>query len=183
MTDVPSIGLTWGITRGVTRGDNARGAKSLRGARVRPNNMERTFFNTVHLLPKDLMFKNVGAKLVSCPGRHLTSVRPWEVTHLHNNTSRTSHMTARKIISIWRSNSLVYDIAKPHLGGFTQNPVTAFDPAYGQRQSSHRLHWPYTGEFSRFRPASGVLKIVLSKPDCRGRRWWWSCCMWEEWRW
>ena len=29
-----------------------------------------TFFNTVHLLPG-------GAKLVSCPGRHLTSVRPW----------------------------------------------------------------------------------------------------------
>jgi len=23
------------------------------------------------------------------------------------------------------------------LGGFTQNPVTAYDPAYGQRQSSH----------------------------------------------
>ena len=159
MTDVPSIGLTWGITRGVTRGDNARGAKSLRGARVRPNNMERTFFNTVHLLPKDLMFKNVGAKLVSCPERHLTSVRPWEVTHLHNNTSRTSHMTARKIISIWRSNSLVYDIAKPHLDGCTQNPVTAFDPAYGQRQSSHRLHWRIRVNFLGFDRLPAYLKL------------------------
>jgi len=52
-------------------------------------------------------------------------------------------------------------------GGFTQNPVTAYDPAYGQRQSSHRLRWPYPAEFSRFRPASGLLKIVLNKPDCR----------------
>ena len=52
-------------------------------------------------------------------------------------------------------------------GGFTQNPVTAYDPAYGQRQSSHKLGWPNPGEFSRFRPASGLLKIVLSKPDCR----------------
>ena len=46
-------------------------------------------------------------------------------------------------------------------GGFTQNPVTAYDPAYGQRQSSHELRWPYPGEFSRFRPASSLLKIVL----------------------
>ena len=51
--------------------------------------------------------------------------------------------------------------------GFTQNPVTAYDPAYGQRQSSHKFQCPYPGEFSRFRPASGLLKIVLSKPDCR----------------
>jgi len=69
------------------------------------------------------------------------------------------------------------------LDGFTQNPVTAYDPAYGQRQFSHRLRWPFPGAFSQFRPASGVLKIVLSKPDCRCCRWWCSCCMWENCRW
>jgi len=52
-----------------------------------------------------------------------------------------------------------------------------------QRQSSHRLRRPYPGEFSRFRTASGLLKIVLSKPDCCGCRQWCSCCMWEDWRW
>ena len=36
---------------------------------------------------------------------------------------------------------------------FTQNPLTAHGPAYGQRQPSHRLCWPYPGDFSRFRPA------------------------------
>ena len=46
------------------------------GSPKRPNNVTRTFFNTVHLLPEDLRFKNGGAKLVSCPGRHLTSLRP-----------------------------------------------------------------------------------------------------------
>jgi len=46
-------------------------------------------------------------------------------------------------------------------GGFTWNPVTAYDPVYGQRQSSLRLRWPCPGEFSRFRPASGLLKIIL----------------------
>ena len=38
--------------------------------------MSQVLFNTVHLLPKDLRFENGGAKLVSCPGRHLTSLRP-----------------------------------------------------------------------------------------------------------
>jgi len=59
-------------------------------------------------------------------------------------------------------------------GGFTQNPVTAYDQTYaGQRQSSNRLRWPYMGEFSRFRPASGWLKISLSQCS----RWWRSCCL------
>ena len=41
-----------------------------------PNNIASTFFCTVHLLPKDLGFEHGGAKLASCPGRHLTSLRP-----------------------------------------------------------------------------------------------------------
>jgi len=41
------------------------------------NNITSTSFNTVHLLPKDLRFEYGGAKLASCPGRHLTSIRPW----------------------------------------------------------------------------------------------------------
>jgi len=34
-----------------------------------PNNVAHTFFNTVHLLPKDLSFQHGVAKLASCPGR------------------------------------------------------------------------------------------------------------------
>jgi len=41
------------------------------GAPKNPNNVTRTFFNTVHLLPEDLRFENGGAKLEFCPGRHL----------------------------------------------------------------------------------------------------------------
>jgi len=33
------------------------------------------FFNTVHLLPKNFRLKHGGAKLASCTGRHLTSLR------------------------------------------------------------------------------------------------------------
>jgi len=58
-------------------GHNSPGAESLQGAPKSPNNVTSTFFNTVHLLQKDLMFEHGGAKLVSCPGRHLTSLRPW----------------------------------------------------------------------------------------------------------
>ena len=49
----------------------------LRGAPKSPNNVTSTFFNTVHLLWKELRFEHGGAKLASCPGRHLTSLRPW----------------------------------------------------------------------------------------------------------
>jgi len=35
------------------------------------------FFNAMHLLPKCFRFKYGGAKLVSCPGCNLTSVRPF----------------------------------------------------------------------------------------------------------
>jgi len=44
-------------------------AESMRSPKS-PNNVANIFFNTVHLLP-------AGAKRISCPGRHLTSVRPW----------------------------------------------------------------------------------------------------------
>jgi len=42
-----------------------------------PNNAANTFLNTMNLLPKDVRFEHGGAKLASCPGRHLTSLRPW----------------------------------------------------------------------------------------------------------
>jgi len=48
------------------------------GAPKTPNNVTSTFFNTVHLLPKDLGFEHGGAKLAFCPGPNLTSLRPWQ---------------------------------------------------------------------------------------------------------
>jgi len=46
-----------------------------------PNNIASTFFNTVHLLPKGLRLEHGDGKLVSCPGRHLTSACPWLCVH------------------------------------------------------------------------------------------------------
>jgi len=80
-----------GVTRGVKgahfpgrrvtmwRQITVGGAEWLRGAPKSPNDVTSTFFNTVHLLPKDLSFEHGGAKLASCPGRHSTSLRPWFV--------------------------------------------------------------------------------------------------------
>ena len=45
------------------------------GAPKSPNNVTSTFFNTVHLLSKDIKFEHGGAKLASCPGRCPTSLR------------------------------------------------------------------------------------------------------------
>jgi len=66
-----------GRNEGGQRGNNSLAAEWLRRARKSPNNVTSTFFNTVHLLPKDLRFEHVGVKPASWPGRHLTSVRPW----------------------------------------------------------------------------------------------------------
>ena len=50
--------------------------------------------------------------------------------------------------------------------GFTQNPVTAYEPAYGQRQSSH-MHQ----EHHHWQPRqSGFLKPILSKPEAGRNR-------------
>jgi len=75
-----SLHSTSGVYRGVTRGAqgglHSPGAEWLPGAPKSPNNVVITCFNTVHLLPKVLRFEHGGAKLASCPGRHLTSLRP-----------------------------------------------------------------------------------------------------------
>jgi len=63
------------VTRSAARGGhNFPCTESLRGATKTPNNVTTTFFNTVHLLPKDLKFEHGGAKVVSYPGRRLTSL-------------------------------------------------------------------------------------------------------------
>jgi len=46
-------------------------------------------------------------------------------------------------------------------GSFTQNPITAYDPAYGQRQSYH-IHQE---NHHRQHRQSGLLKTILSKPE------------------
>jgi len=62
----------------IPRAPNHHGrADSPRGAPKRPNNVTSTFFNTVHMLRKDLRFEYGGAKLAYCPERHLTLLPPW----------------------------------------------------------------------------------------------------------
>ena len=73
---------TAGTRRGAARGPNSPGTESLWGRRIsaggaeNPNSTTSTFFNTVNFLPKDLRFEHGGAKVASCPGRHLASLRP-----------------------------------------------------------------------------------------------------------
>jgi len=75
---------TGGKGGAIPRAPNHYGdAESLWGRRItagslkRSSNVASTFFNTVHLFSKDFRFEHGGAKLASCPGRHLTSLRTW----------------------------------------------------------------------------------------------------------
>jgi len=67
----------------IPRAPNHRGgAESPRGRWItvegaeNPSNVTNTFCSTVNLLAKELRFEYAGAKLASCPGHHLTSLRP-----------------------------------------------------------------------------------------------------------
>jgi len=61
---------------------NSPHAEPLWGTPKSPNNVTRSFFSAVHLLPKDLRFKHGGTKLASWPGRHLPSLRPLVTLYL-----------------------------------------------------------------------------------------------------
>jgi len=50
-----------------------------------PNIVTSTVLNTARLLPKDLRFELMGAKLASCPGRHITSLRPCSLLRYTHN--------------------------------------------------------------------------------------------------
>ena len=65
------------------------------GAPKSLNNVTSTFFNTVHLLPKDLRFEHGGAKLASFPGRHLTLIRPWALVPILLRFICNSHTSQR----------------------------------------------------------------------------------------
>jgi len=88
--------------RGVTRGSgghNSSGAESLRGRWMTAAGAEKCqqchkYFNTIHLVPKDLRFEHGGAKLAFCPGPRLTSLRPWvpvlqRKTYVTEDTSKS----------------------------------------------------------------------------------------------
>jgi len=81
-TDRPAMLSARGGMRGTRVENNSPGpnhcgdAEWLREAPKRPNNVTRSFVNTVNLLPKYFRFKHGGDKLASCPRRHLTSLRP-----------------------------------------------------------------------------------------------------------
>jgi len=70
------------VTRGYKGGtipqapNHCGSAEWLPGAPKNSSIVTSTFFNAVHLLPKDLRFEHGGAKHASCPGRRLTSFRP-----------------------------------------------------------------------------------------------------------
>ena len=62
-------------TRDVTKGAQFPGCRITAGSQ-KSQHCHKQFFKTVHLLPKHLRFEHGGAKLVSCPRRRLTSLRP-----------------------------------------------------------------------------------------------------------
>ena len=94
--------LDWpcGCGRGVTKGAKGAqfpwrrvntGRQIIAGSPKSPTNVTSTFFIAMILLSKELRFEHGGVKLASCPGRHLTSLRPWAVVQDCSINSRSIH--------------------------------------------------------------------------------------------
>jgi len=69
------------VVRGVTRGAMGAqlpGRRIIMGTPKNPNNVTSTFFNS-RFASERPQVRTWGAKLASCPGRHLTSLRPWSL--------------------------------------------------------------------------------------------------------
>ena len=125
--------LSRSVARWDQRGRNSPGVGSLWGRRMAagvpksPNNVTSAFFNRVHFLPKDLSFEHDCAKLASCPGRHLTALRPciqdtlshqddiilkveriWIPTALRNDLKRQLHSAHLGLTSImgWEGDTI-----------------------------------------------------------------------------
>jgi len=62
--------------RGVTTGGEIPPAPGHYGGAEKSQQFQTQFLQYSNFLAKDLRFEHGGAKLASCPGRHLTSLRP-----------------------------------------------------------------------------------------------------------
>ena len=82
------------ISRGVTKGQGGaitrarnhsggteilKGHQMIAGAPKNPNNVTRTFFNAIHLLPEDLRFENGGCQTCFLPRAQSNLVTPLRV--------------------------------------------------------------------------------------------------------
>jgi len=56
------------------KGSTIPGAPNQYEGRRKFQQYHMCFLHAIHLLPKDLRFEHGGAKVASCPGRHLTSL-------------------------------------------------------------------------------------------------------------
>jgi len=85
------------LSRSVTPGTSRGGTMPRVPITVGRQKIACLYFNPVHLLPKYLRFIYEDAKLVSCTGRHLTSVHPF-----------ITPWTLRKIPSVVLAPELIF---------------------------------------------------------------------------
>jgi len=139
-----------GVTRGIAGHDAPDVAITGRRAPKCPSNVASTAINTVHSLPKDFRFEHRGAKLVSCPGRHLTMVRPF-FRHIYESLKNRDERTLLT-----------------HLKDNSQQNLTRFFIAL--RISFSEIF------FSSFMMVSGSVSLILSSSNNILRETDWSCC-------
>jgi len=119
------------------------------GRRKSLNNVASTFFNAVYLLPKDLRFEHGGAKLASCPGRCLTSLRPC----LHQSDLGVAFRSMIENIARWLGSVL------PVLT--TNIPSPVFLQQIYQIQSSYNKYTKSSKKYTKYVPNLSVKEFKI----------------------
>ena len=87
------------------------GAESLQGGAKSPNNITSTVLSSMQhicLNRNEFRFKNGGAKRASCPGCHLTSLRPClRRLHVSQRRNRSPHVLTNVTIACYRRHCYV----------------------------------------------------------------------------
>ena len=147
-------------------GHNSPGTESLWGRRMTaraskcPTNVTSTFFNTLHWVPKDLRFEHGCAKPASCPGRHLTSLRPCSYAESESieTTFRSSPIEAQtKVIRVSVVASIVSSYQEsPVLSAQSlfvcklqsKSHVICSDIIYNSQEQLQKVNWDKPGHLN-----------------------------------
>ena len=145
-------------------GRNFPGAESLLGSR-KVLTMSQVLSSTADLFSKDPRFEHGGAKLASCPGRYLTSQRPWpycvisqvNTVHLYLQHSKTLELTEKYGKHVLQLTAYCNQIYKP-LNCYVNRLITVIFHVFFNR--SHLVPLFYSGNEPKF------IKHMITVYDC-----------------
>ena len=122
------------------------------GVSKKSQQYHKYFFNIENLLPKDLSFEHGDDKLAACPGRHLTSLRPWVNSHMRKY--------AMTIITWSEPLKICCHVVVMQQRASVNNALASFSTWVCRRRSGHE--WTVSSSLHHTR----TVKLTLVQCEC-----------------